>query len=250
MNQDDIVIEYRFRFAQDPDKRFVVRLRRSDLQLLLNPQTALPAWTRLEHRQCPNCPLRVSEHPYCPAAMGLVELMDNFMEFLSTDPAEIIVVTEAREYRRKATVQQGISSLMGLVMATSGCPVMEKLRPMVHVHLPFATIDETMFRATSMYLLAQFYRLQRGQSPDWELEHLVRIFEEVAQVNQAFARRLVSINPKDASLNALANLDCFALMTSFSIARDNLEAFEPLYRAYLSEPSDPAHGEGSGVQRP
>jgi hypothetical protein len=97
-----------------------------------------------------------------------------------------------------------------------------------------------MFRAVSMYLLAQYYRHQRGEQPDWELDHLLEIFEAVAQVNQAFSRRLVSINPKDASLNALANLDCFALVTSFSITRDNLKELEPLFHAYLrNDPQGP-----------
>jgi len=233
MAEADIVIEYRFRFERGTDKLFVVRLRREDLRLVLNPTAFHPSWTRLEHRQCPNCPLEPTQAPHCPAAAGLADLMDSFKDCLSTEPAEIVVAVEAREYRKQAPVQYGVSALMGLLMATSGCPVMAKLRPMVHVHLPFATIEETMFRAASMYLLAQHFRVQRGQVADWEMANLVEIFDQVAEVNQAFAQRLVSINPKDASLNALANLDCFAVVTSFAITKDNLKELEPLFQAYL-----------------
>jgi hypothetical protein len=124
---------------------------------------------------------------------------------------------------------------MGLYMVTSGCPILNKLRPMVHTHLPFATIDETTFRVTGMYLLAQYFVQQRGRTPDWNLRQLVHLCEEVASVNQAFARRLLSINPKDASLNALAALDCFTLSTAFSIGRDQLRDLEPLFQAYLDD---------------
>ncbi|MFM1941406.1 MAG: hypothetical protein RI897_388 [Verrucomicrobiota bacterium] len=227
------VIEYRFRMESAEDKVFVVHLRPGDMGLVMDPEAKAPEWTRLENCQCPNCPLRAGEVAHCPAALGMSELMDSFKDCLSTDPADITVAVESREYRRRAPLQYGVSALMGLIMATSGCPVTEKLRPMVHVHLPFATIGETMYRAASMYLLAQFFRQNRGMEPDWQMENLVQIFEEVAEVNQSFARRLISINPKDASLNALANLDCFAMVTSFSITKDKLKELEPLFGAYL-----------------
>ena len=240
MSNEDVIIEYRFAFKEGGDKLFIVRLRKPDLRLVLDPNAYFPPWTRLDHCRCPNCPLKSTEHPHCPAATGMADLVDSFKDCLSTELSDITVAVESREYRKRAPVQYGVSALMGLMMATSGCPVMEKLRPMVHVHLPFATIEETMFRAVSMYLLAQYYRHQRGEQPDWELDHLLEIFEAVAQVNQAFSRRLVSINPKDASLNALANLDCFALVTSFSITRDNLKELEPLFHAYLrNDPKGP-----------
>ena len=233
MGADHLTIEYRFRFLKGREASFRVNLRAQDLLLVVDPHQPLPDWTRLQHCQCPNCPLKPETHPHCPAAVGVADLVESFKDCLSTDQAEITVVVESREYHRRAPVQYGLSSLMGLLMATSGCPVFEKLRPMFHTHLPFATIEETLFRAASMYLLAQYFRYQRGKTPDWDLELLVDICEGVGQANQAFSRRLVSINPKDASLNALANLDCFALVTSFSITRDNLKDLEPLFHAYL-----------------
>jgi len=63
----------------------------------------------------------------------------------------------------------------------------------------------------------------------------VKIYDDISQVNRAFARRLLSINPKDASLNALVSLDCFANVTAFSIVRDSLKEMEYLFQAYLDE---------------
>jgi hypothetical protein len=195
----------------------------------------LPDWTRLTHCQCPNCPLNPARHPHCPIAVNLVDIIESFKDRFSTEEAEITVLSDAREYHRHASVQSGVSSLMGLHMVTSGCPIMDKLRPMAHTHLPFATVEETMYRAVSMYLLAQYFRNGRGKTTDWKLEELLKIYEDIRQVNQSFVRRLLSINPLDASINALVSLDCFATVTAFSIVQHSLKGMEPLFQAYLGE---------------
>ncbi len=236
MPDDDVVIEYKFSLQNGVQKQFIVRLHKTTLQLIASPGAELPAWTALSHHQCPNCPLKPESHPHCPIAANLVTVIDSFKDTVSVEEADITVEHESRVYSRYAAVQYGISSLMGIYMVTSGCPVMDKLRPMVYTHLPFATISETMFRAVAMYLLAQYFRQQHGKAPDWKLERLVQIYEEVAKVNRAFVKRLLSINPQDASLNALVGLDCFATITAYSIVTDSLEAMESLFQAYLDDP--------------
>jgi hypothetical protein len=120
-------------------------------------------------------------------------------------------------------------------MVVSGCPIMNKLRPMAFTHLPFATVEETTYRAVSMYLLAQYFRNRHGKKADWSLEELLKIYEEVRAVNHSFVRRLLSINPLDASINALVSLDCFGTVAAFSIVQDSLKALEPLFQSYLDD---------------
>jgi hypothetical protein len=241
MSSDLVTIEYIFALADGREKRFILRLQQPTLQLSTPRPDPLPDWTRLEHHGCPNCPLRPAEHPHCPIAANLADVIETFKDTVSIESADITIRSENRTYFKRADLQYGISALMGLYMTTSGCPVMDKLRPMVQTHLPFANIKETMFRAASMYLLAQFFIQKRGGQPDWELSKLVQIYDDVRVVNRAFSRRLRSINPQDASLNALANLDCFALATSFSIAEENLHEIESLFAAYLEHlPPPPA----------
>ena len=235
MPEETVVIEYTFSLNSGAEKQFTVRLRKPTLQLISSPSAPLPEWTRLVHHQCPNCPLKPQTHPHCPIAANLVDVIDSFKNSVSVEEADVTITDEARVYRKHTAVQYGISSLMGIYMVTSGCPVMDKLRPMVHTHVPFATIAETMFRAVSMYLLAQYFRQQHEKTADWRLEKLVHIYEEIGKVNRAFAKRLLSINPQDASLNALVSLDCFATITAFSIMDDSLEEMESLFRAYLDD---------------
>jgi hypothetical protein len=235
MGADDVTVIYEFRLGTGQTKQFTLRLKKPDLELAPAAKKDPPSWTRLTHHQCPNCPLNAKSHPRCPVAVQLVDAVEFFKDHVSTEETDITVRVESREYHKCAPVQQGVSSLMGLYMVTGGCPVMNKLRPLVHTHLPFATVKETMFRAVSMHLLAQYFLQKRGQTPDWQLKNLVRTYEEIRQVNRAFVQRLLSIKPRDASLNALVGLDCFATATAFSISEDSLREIEPLFHAYLQE---------------
>jgi len=235
MNDETVTIEYQFRLRSGVERTFTVRLKKPTLEIISVRQTVLPEWTKLTHHQCSNCPLDPEQHPRCPIAANLVDVIEAFRDCLSTEEADITIRSESREYHKRSPVQYGVGSLMGLYMVVSGCPIMDKLRPMVYTHLPFATVEDTMFRAVSMYLLAQYFLSQRGKTPDWKLEKLVRIYEDISVVNQSFAKRLLSINPKDASLNGLVGLDCFATATAFSIVQDSLHEIEPLFRAYLEE---------------
>lgn len=205
------------------------------MQLIAPARKELPSWTGLTWNQCPHCPLKLEQHPHCPIAANLADIISSFEKCLSFEEAEITVRTEAREYRQKLPLQYGVGSLMGIYMVTSGCPVMDKLRPMVFTHLPFATVEETVYRAISMYLLAQYYVHRRGRKPDWDLKNLVKIYEDVSQVNKSFTKRLLSINTKDANLNALFNLDCFANFAVLSITEGGLDELEPLFQPYLEE---------------
>jgi len=230
---------YVFKLASGPELRFDFRLDPSTLAFLDSPPEPLPEWTALEHNQCPNCPLQVASSPRCPVARNLAPIIERFKDSISYDQAEIAIRTEAREYRKTTALQDGISAMIGIVMATSGCPILDKLRPMVRTHLPFAEHEETTYRSLSMYLLAQFLRRRKGLAADWDLERFVAVYDAITTVNQAFVLRLRSIQIQDASLNALVHLDCFANITQDSALRRSLPELEELFAPYL-QPDDAA----------
>ena len=84
-----------------------------------------------------------------------------------------------------------------------------------------------------MYLLAQYFLHKRGRQPDWELHDLVEMYQEIKIVNKYFSQRLSNIHLEDASLNALAILDWFAEMLTFSIHKNDLNEIESLFAAYF-----------------
>lgn len=234
---EDRVTTYQFTFGDGTTREFNIKLRQPALGLVSKPPNEEPEWTALTFHQCPNCPLSVDEHPRCPVARNLVPVSDAFCDRVSFDEVDIVVQTEARSYGKRCALQEAASSLMGLIMATSGCPHLDKLRPMVYTHLPFSTAEQTTYRAVSMYLLAQFFRQRHGHAPDWELRDLSRAYEDIRIVNKAFARRLAQIQKKDANLNAIVKLDNQAGMAWFSITEQQWEDLEHIFRPYFTDES-------------
>ena len=101
-------------------------------------------------------------------AANIVNIVEPFDRLLSYDEVHVDVTTEERMISLETTAEEGISSLMGLVIATCGCPHTAFLKPMARFHLPLASKEETIFRAASMYLLAQYYVNKNCQTADFE----------------------------------------------------------------------------------
>jgi hypothetical protein len=236
-NSDDvnngIAFQYRFIFGGGLERKIDIKLDKKTLNLIQTKRESYPEWTELKYFKCPNCPLDEEQHSFCPVAVNLVDLIDFFQDMISYKEVDLLVQSEERTYIKHTTLQQGISSLMGIYMVTSGCPIMEKLKPMVCYHLPFPTLKETQYRVISMYLLAQYFLHKRGKEPDWELKNLVKVYDDIRIVNKGFFQRLAQIKIRDATLNALIKLDMFAQHISFSIDRNVLDEMEYLFYSYF-----------------
>lgn len=228
-----IVYHYKFKLNNGELKEFRVALDSSTLNLIKPEIEIYPEWAELNFFKCPHCPLEELTDKYCPLAISLTNLVKCFSKAVSYEEVDVIVETEERKYEKHTTLQKGLSPLIGLYMVTSGCPVMNKLKPMVRHHLPFATEDETKYRVLSMYLLAQFFLQKRGEKPDWEMKRLVKIYEDVRIVNKNISKRLAGIKIEDANINALVILDCFADSVNFSLYKDMLDEIEILFNAYF-----------------
>ncbi len=235
MKPDDqyFSLQYHFAFPDGSEKTFEVKLSRSTCELVKEPREPYPEWTRLEYKQCRHCPLKSSEHPHCPVAVNLVEIVEFFQDSQSVEQAVVTVDTRQRVTKRgKTALFPAISSLIGIYMVTSGCPIMDKLRPMARFHLPFADTEETVYRALSMYALAQYFRHREGLEADWDFEGLKRIYQDVNSLNIDFSKRLHNDSISEATTNAITSLDCFAQEIDFSISEDMLQEIEVLFRRY------------------
>ena len=164
-------IFYKFKFSEDNEQDFVVEMDSKTLDLISAPGDSLPEWTKLEYQKCSNCPLSAEEHEYCPIAMKLVGTVDFFCKPLDFENVDLRVETPERTFTKKVDLKSAAVSLIGIYMATSGCPIMDKLRPMARHHLPLATTPETTYRSISNYLIAQYLLSQQGKDPDWELKN-------------------------------------------------------------------------------
>jgi hypothetical protein len=232
VGDDVLFFDYHFQFEDGEEHDIPIHLDPETLLYLPQESFAGDEWTRLELHQCENCPLSAEHDPNCAVALCIEGLVKEFSDKFSYETAEITVATNERTYSKKTTMQKGVSSIMGILMVSSGCPVMAKLRPMVRFHLPFSTVLETTFRTTSTYLLGQFFLEKGGKAGDFTFEGLIEIYKNVNMVNKGMAKRIQSMAGKDASVNALIVLDIFAMDVPLSI-EDQVEELEPFFSSYF-----------------
>lgn len=227
--QPSDTVTYHYLFAMDGGARkgFTVKLDRATLRLVHTERESYPDWSRLACCQCPNCSLDKAHEELCPVAASVVDLVDCFRSSSSVEEVDVLVETETRSYAKRTTLQKGLSSLLGLYMPTTGCPVLGRLRPMARNHIPFATLQENTCRLISAYVLSQYFLLRRGQGPDWDLKGLVRMCDDIRLVNQSFCRRLSQAKISDASVNAVVALNTLADFVAVSIDHDLLDEIEP-----------------------
>lgn len=181
------------------------------------PMSNPPAWAALDFHQCPNCPLQPAGIPRCPMAVRFVPLIAFLKTLRSYEQVDVRVDTPQRSVSKSTSVQRGISPLMGLLAASSDCPHAAFLKPMAHFHLPFASEEETIYRAASTYLLGQYFAGQQGQVPDWSLNGLKKYYKELQIVNASMAKRLRHATDDDGAINAFILLDILAKALPCSI---------------------------------
>lgn len=227
---ETIRYRYKFQFANGTEKDFEINLNAQTLGLVSNKELPKPEWTKLRFCRCSNCPLG-DDVEYCPVAVNLSHLVETFKDSISFESTLVTVETAKRTYRSQVTLQEGLSAILGIYMVTSNCPVMDKLRPNVRFHLPFASEEETIYRAVSMYLTAQYFLMRKGEQPDWELKKLAEIYRAVSHVNIGISERLSQASHKDANVNAVIILSTFG-ETLENFLEDSLKEIEHLFDEY------------------
>ena len=229
-----IKIRYSFTLPEGVREIFDLQFDAERLELVGNTPDILPSWTKLDFHQCPNCPLTPDVYPHCPLAAHLVNIVERCEGLFSYSEIQVDVMTAERFITQDTTVQRGMSSLMGLVMATSGCPHMAFFKPMARFHLPFASAEETVYRATSMYLLAQYFLKREGLPADLDLAGLRGIYQAIELVNIAVAKRLRAATEADSAVNAIILLDIYTKAIPVVI-EEYLEEIRYLFAPYARE---------------
>jgi len=229
-----MTIKYYFTLPEGVREVFNLQIDAQELELVGGMPDVLPSWAKLDFHQCPNCPLTPDTYPHCPLAAHLVDIVRRFEGLVSYSEIQVDVMTAERFITQETTVQRGMSSLMGLVMATSGCPHMAFFKPMARFHLPFASAEETVYRATSMYLLAQYFLHKEGHPADLDLTGLREIYNNIEIVNVAVAKRLRTATEADSAINAIILLDIYTKAIPVVI-EESLEEIRYLFAPFFRE---------------
>jgi hypothetical protein len=226
-----VYFRYTFLMEDGREKRFELTLDPDSLALIPKGTEPPPAWTEIAYFPCDDCPL-IGSVSHCPVAVNLAAIVSEFRDIVSHEPATITVETAERTYSNSTTVQKGLSSIIGICMTTSNCPIMDELRPLTRFHLPFATTQETLVRSVSSYLLRQYFVQKEGGTPDWSLDGLIEIYSKISVVNRGISRRISNASKKDANINAIIILHSYGESVPFFI-ENNLSEIRYLYKNQL-----------------
>lgn len=226
MEETAQVYKYSFKFPDRETISFTVSL--DSISHYINTCPVMPpAWSRLRYRQCAPCTLTADRHPFCPVALGIAELVTSFKDTASYVECAVSCWSLERTVTKNTTVQEGLASILGLLMATSGCPVMDFFRPMARFHLPFSTVDESIFRIVAMYMLRRYYRNGSSALSD-PLADIKTHYSQVKLVNAGILERILSISALDADKNAIVTLASLAQILEMEI-ETNLESLQNLF---------------------
>ena len=223
--------KYVFNLEDGGRREFEVSLDPETLLIKQDSGGPLPDWTRLEYHRCEKCPLAGTKTTHCPIAANISRLVEGFKEILSSTNVQVAVLCDDRTVTRHTPLAEGLYSLLGIYMAASGCPVMDKLKPMAVYHLPFSSIEETVYRVMTMYAAGQYFRMKDGLKPDWEMTGLVKMYDGIRNVNYGFAERIRGAAEKDSVINSLVNLDVFAMV--MLDVPSNVDGLERIFEPYL-----------------
>ena len=231
---DTFNVQYCFTMTDGSREVFDLNIDARSLNMLVDIPDNPPFWTKIDYYQCPKCPFTKNVRSLCPLSINLVDVVKRFGRIISFEKLHVDVLTSERTYSKDTTAHEGLSSMMGLIIACSECPFTDFFKPMARFHLPFAGYEETIFRAISTYLLSMYYKNSKNELDDDEMTGLSEIYQSVEELNLAVSKRLRAASQKDSTVNALIHLDVFAKFMS-SPVRDNLERIGYLFEPFLQK---------------
>lgn len=233
MAEQNIFFHYQLSLSDGKLLEFTLEIdQASETFIAPAPPCPPPTWSQLDYQQCENCPLSKAQFPHCPVAINLIPLIKLCSSLVSYETVKMQLITPERTVsHNETTMQRVLSSILGLIMATTPCPHTEFLKPMARFHLPLASPEETIYRTTSMFLLAQYFRNKAGLAATFDLDELVKVYQNLQIVNRALARRFRAAISEDATLNAIILLDLLSQSVTWSI-EEGLEELRYLFKRY------------------
>ena len=211
-------ISYHFDFGDGQAAEVRVDVERHERGSGETMPAALPDWTLLERSKCPHCPLAGA--PHCPAAADLVPTIDTFAQIISHQQAQVTVRMAERTVSAHCQAQHALSSLVGLIMASSACPILGRMRGLTRTHLPFATMEESLLRVVGAFLIRQWLDAKDGAVAAPDLSGLKAHYADLEVLNKAFRQRLRSAQRQDSVLNAISSLGALSTGIGMSLEDD------------------------------
>jgi hypothetical protein len=179
-------------------------------------------WVHIRVHKCDICTLKNRKNSTCPAAADIAFLIPDFSTAKSYDRVKVTVTDSERTYYKECDLQTALNSMLGLILATSGCPVLSKLKYMAYFHLPFASYEESFTRTVGFYLIKQLLSHRKGDEADYELKELIALYNDLRIINTNLHKRLMTVCNTDANVNAIHAFFSLSTLIQLSL-NENLD---------------------------
>jgi hypothetical protein len=103
-------------------------------------------------------------------------------------------------------------------------------KPMARFHEPFSYPYYTVYRATSMYLLGQFFNKRKGETPDWDLDKLTELYDAIGLVNMNISERLKAAKQLQNSPVSLMIFSVYSLSMTL-LFEEHIEVLQGLFES-------------------
>lgn len=238
-------IEYEFYFLERNRelKKFEVYLDRKTGIAEPAENPVAKEWTKLEFQKCSHCPLSEERFENCPLALNISGLAEIFADYSSFEKVLVKVRNEIRTYEKEMEFQDGLKSIMGIYFAASGCPHMKLLKPMAHFHLPFASIEETLFRHMGNFFLYEYFSREHKDGIQIDIKDISKYYRNIDQVSIGIYNRVSKVSKKDANKNAIVILNSYGQLMSFE-STQNFESLRYLFEEQTSSGGIPSGNDG------
>jgi len=230
---DFINIRYQLSFA-DKQEQFDFRIHSETYELLEDKESNAPEWAKLEHHKCSHCPLNKEEHPYCPLALHLNDVVDRLHDTTSIDQVEMELATGNRRVIESTTMQNAVGSMLEIIYPASGCPKTRLMRPQARFYVPAGSEAENVYRITGMYLLAQYFRQKTNKSGSFDFEELIEFYSDLNILNKSIAGRLKGTTQSDSVKNAITLMDMYSTLIPLML-EDELVELRDLFKDFLPQ---------------
>ena len=180
-----------------------------------------PDWAKLEFCKCPHCPISAKASEYCPTALALNIIGEEWSGINSYEAIQVEINLQTRKVSARTSAQVALGSLVGLLMGASQCPHLSFFRPLARNHLPLATPEETSFRVLENLLA--FCRLYESDPADFN-QKLEKIYDNLEILNRHITQRIKSVEKENVTTQAIIQLDCLAKLipTAIEESKDKL----------------------------
>ena len=234
-----ITFRYVFSIQDKPQYEIPVSIDSETLNLIDRSDRQHEPWTELQHHQCPNCPLDPGDVRYCPVAANISNVILQFKDGLSIETTHVTAIGPERTYSKTTDLQRGLNSIFGLIMASSDCPHFQWLKPLARFHLPFASFEETLFRALSSCTLSELIEHKTVRDIDNICELVKHRYEQLAIINASLIKRIGHIGKGEADRNAIVTFHSYCQMFNLSLSGELFtETISEMF-SFLTTPSNP-----------